>query len=229
MLTPKLSTLPAAQRRLWPELAAIPARFVLYGGTALALRFGHRISEDFDFFSSVPFEPAALERELPLLAEGTRLQSSANTLTVQLDRDGPVKLSFFGGLSLRRIEDPDRVAGPGFLVASLFDLAATKAAVVQERAEAKDYLDLDRLLTEGIGLPRALAAGRAVYGPRFNPLLTLKALSYFGDGDLATLSAAVRERLSSAARAVDLLRVPELGALPGRLAPEPESAEEEGH
>lgn len=35
MLAPKLSALPAAQQRLWPDLAALPSRFVLYGGTAL--------------------------------------------------------------------------------------------------------------------------------------------------------------------------------------------------
>jgi hypothetical protein len=38
---PKLSILPPPQRRLWDELAALPAHFVLYGGTALALHFGH--------------------------------------------------------------------------------------------------------------------------------------------------------------------------------------------
>ena len=37
-------------RALWPDLAEVPHSFVLYGGTALALRLGHRISEDFDFF-----------------------------------------------------------------------------------------------------------------------------------------------------------------------------------
>lgn len=228
MLTPKLSTLPLAQQRLWPELAAVPRRFVLYGGTALALRLEHRISEDFDFFSSLPFEPSLLEGELPLLREGTRLQSAANTLTVLLDRGGPVKLSFFGGLSLRRLQDPERVIGPGLQVASLLDLAATKAAVVQERAESKDYLDLDRLLVEGIDLSMTLAAGRAVYGLNFNPLLTLKALSYFGDGDLASLPAAVRERLAAAARGVDLLALPALTALPGGLAPEAERLETQG-
>jgi hypothetical protein len=34
---PKLQFLPAAQRRLWSELDTVPAEFVLYGGTALAL------------------------------------------------------------------------------------------------------------------------------------------------------------------------------------------------
>jgi hypothetical protein len=46
---PRLDALPPTQRALWPELAAVPHRYVLYGGTALALRFAHRPSVDFDF------------------------------------------------------------------------------------------------------------------------------------------------------------------------------------
>lgn len=220
MLVPKLEILPPAQQRLWPELEAVPDRFVLYGGTALALRVGHRVSQDFDFFSSFPFEPSALEREIPLLAAGNRLQSAANTLTVVVDRDGPVKLSFFGGLSLRRVADPERVTGPRLWVASLLDLSATKVAVLQERAEAKDYLDMDRLLIEGLSLEDALGAARAVFGPRFNPLLTLKALSYFEDGDLSTLPAVIRERLSAAARGLDPMSIPEVSAQGAGLVPE---------
>ena len=47
---PRLDILPEPQRRLWDELATVPAEFVLYGGTAIALHLGHRQSEDFDFF-----------------------------------------------------------------------------------------------------------------------------------------------------------------------------------
>jgi hypothetical protein len=56
-LSPKLDILPASQRALWKELKATPRHFVLYGGTALALRLGHRVSEDFDFFTSATFQP----------------------------------------------------------------------------------------------------------------------------------------------------------------------------
>src|SRR5256885_6089575 len=41
---PRLEILPPSQRRIWPELCAIPKDFVLYGGTALALHLGHRES-----------------------------------------------------------------------------------------------------------------------------------------------------------------------------------------
>ncbi len=42
----------------------------------------------------------------------------------------------------------------------------------------------------------------ALYGGGMNPLLPLKALCYFEDGDLATLSPDVRERLLAAVAGV---------------------------
>ena len=54
---PKLEILPESQRRLWPELVDVPKSFTLYGGTAIALRLGHRQSVDFDFFGSEAFDP----------------------------------------------------------------------------------------------------------------------------------------------------------------------------
>ena len=219
MLTPRLEILPPSQRRLWDEMrGAIPAGFVLYGGTALALRLGHRASEDFDFFANEAFLPADLEARMPFLAGAERMQSSPNTLVSSVDREGPVKVSFFGGLPLRRVGDPES-AENGVLVASLLDLAATKVKVVQDRAEAKDYLDVGRLLEEGVELSQALGAAQAVYGPVFNPLLSLKSLCYFSDGDLPTLSPAMRRRLTEAAQAVNPNGLPGLTPLPGGLTP----------
>jgi hypothetical protein len=219
MLTPLLDTLPPSQRRLWGELAALPPDFVLYGGTALALRLGHRTSEDFDLFSNQSFQPDDLERRIPFLAGSSRLQSSPNTLVSLVERSGPVKVSFFGGLTLRRVQDPESVEGPGFPVASLLDLAATKVKAVQDRAEAKDYIDLSRLLEEGVDLARALGAARTVYGQAFNPILSLKALSYFADGDLASLSSSVRSRLAESVRRVDLDHLPDFQPRSGGIAP----------
>lgn len=214
-----LEILPPPQLALWEEWKAPLPDFVLYGGTALALRLGHRRSEDFDFFSSQPLTPDELERRFPFLAGGVRLQAAPNTLVSRLDRGGPVKVSFFGGLPLRRVQDPEPAAGNGIWLASLLDLAATKVKVVQDRAEAKDYLDLDRLLVEGLELRDALGAARAVYGLGWNPLLSLKALCYFADGDLASLPREVQARLTRAVQCVELSRLPEISPLPGGLLP----------
>ena len=194
----------------------MPPRFVLYGGTALALRLGHRQSIDFDFFGRETFEPGHLLDQLPFLRDATIVQQAPSTLGVVVDRDGPVRLSFFGVPGIVRLRSPDVAEDIGLNVASLLDLAGTKASVVQQRAEAKDYLDIHAILADGrIDLPTALAAARAIYGAQFNPLPTLKALAYFADGDLRTLPAATKRHLARVAGGVDPERLPVVTPLEG--------------
>jgi Nucleotidyl transferase AbiEii toxin, Type IV TA system len=197
----KLDILPAAQRRLWDEGLHVPARFVLYGGTALGLRLGHRQSVDFDFFSADDFVPETLLRELPWGHRATLLQSEPNTLTLLDGGAEPVKLSFFGGLPFYPVKPPD-LAPNGIAIASLEDLYATKLAAAVQRSEAKDYLDIAALIEHGIDLAHGLACARAFYGGHLNVALPLKALCYFEDGDLPSLPASIRLRLTQAVRAV---------------------------
>ncbi|WP_428539930.1 nucleotidyl transferase AbiEii/AbiGii toxin family protein [Rhodopila sp.] len=217
--SPRLEVLPPAQRRFWPELAAVPIEFVLYGGTAIALQLGHRQSVDFDFFGSQSFDPARLETSIPFIAGAAITQRGPNTLTAIVERDGPVRLSFFGLPRLSRVSAPRVAPDNGLQVAALLDLAGTKASVVQQRAEAKDYIDLDAILREGhIALPNALAAAQAIYGTQFNPQITLKALSFFEDGNLGRLPRAVKDHLAKAARDVDLDSLPPMTVVgPGNL------------
>ena len=211
--TPRLDILPTAQRRLWDELSEVPPEFVLYGGTAIALWLGHRQSVDFDFFGNVPLDPDRLVPAISFLAGATVTQREPNTFGCTIDRGGPIKLSFFGVPGLPRLAPAVIAPGNGLRVASLLDLAGTKAAVVQVRAEAKDYIDIDALLTDGrMDLPVALAAARTLYGAGFNPQSTLKALSFFQDGNLGRLPRAMKDRLAKAARMVDLDRLPVIDA-----------------
>lgn len=140
---------------------------MLYGGTAIALRLGHRQSLG------------------------------------------------FGVPALPRLQPPDVVPSYGLQVASLIDLAGTQASVVQVRGEAKDYIDIDALLGVGIRLPQMLTAARMLYGPSFNPQITLKALSYYVDGNLAQWPDVVKNRLAAAARETDLDQLPESIVSPG--------------
>lgn len=209
--SPHLEILPPAQRRLWAEFSAVPREFVLYGGTALALQLGHRHSVDFDFFGSRAFDVSELESRMGFFAGARTVQRAKNTLTALVDRGDPVKVSFSGVPHLPRLAPPRVAEDNGLQVASFLDLAGTKVSVVQLRAEARDYLDLDALLASGkIDLPTALAAGQRLYGTSFNPEVTLKALSYFDDGDLRALPDAVKSRLVIAARGVDLEHLPDL-------------------
>src|SRR5215472_16399368 len=203
---PRLDILPSPQRALWPELDARPDHFTLYGGTALALRLGHRQSVDFDFFSRTAFNPGDLAREIPYLAGAEQVQVVSHTLTCRVERGGPVLVSFFGNLGLGEAAPREIAEGSRVHVASLLDIAGTKALTVQQRAQARDYLDIDALIRHGIGLPQVLAAAAAVWGREFNPLLTLRALSYFGD--VASVPGDIQERLRGAVHAVDPVNLP---------------------
>lgn len=205
---PRLDVLPPAQAALWRELGEqIPASFTLHDGTALALQLGHRQSVDFDFFGSA-FDPDHLLRNFPLLSGAEILQREANTLTARVDRNGPVLVSFFGLPELGRVEQPLRPADSGLFVAGLIDIAGMKASVVQKRAAAKDYVDVAALIGAGVDLVVALAAGRAIYGDGFNPQITLKALSYFGD--VGNLPENTKPILQEAVRNVDINALPRL-------------------
>lgn len=209
--SPHLEILRPPQIALWKELSDVPRQFVLYGGTALALHLGHRNSVDFDFFGSRTLDLSQIERDIPFLKGANIIQRETNTLSAIVDRDGPVKVSFFGVPNLRRLSSPVIAGDNGLPVASLLDLAGTKASVVQMRAEAKDYIDLDALITAGkVDLSTALSAAQQIYGQTFNPQITLKALSYFDDGDLRQLPEDLKSRLATAARQVDLDCLPSI-------------------
>ena len=216
---PRVDILPPAQKRFWPELSQTPEEFTLYGGTAIALRLGHRASIDFDFFAREPFATNELVQNIAYLLRATTRRSAPNTLTVTIERGGVVQLSFFGGIDHGQVAPSERAKGPAIKVASLIDLAGYKVAVVQQRAESKDYVDVHALLTQAkIPLAEMLAAGTIIYGAQFNPLVALKALAYHDDSTLADLSDGTRRDLIAAVRATDPRRLPTLAAI--KTAPE---------
>jgi hypothetical protein len=137
-----------------------------------------------------------------------------------VERDGPAQVSFFGGIDLGQVAPADSAIGPGIKVASLIDLAGFQVAVVTQRAEVKDYIDVHALLTKAdIPLARMLAAATIIHGSEFNPLLSLKALAYHEDRALAGLPADVRRDLIAAISATDAENLPKL--TPVRKKPEP--------
>jgi hypothetical protein len=209
---PRLDTLPPAQQAVWIELSQIPKAFTLYGGTAIALYLGHRESVDFDFFCFDDFDPDALLKSIPLLKGGQIIQREVSTLTCNIDRGGLVQMSFFGIGRLGIVAPPNVVSVNNLKVASLLDLAGMKVSVVQKRAQIKDYIDIDALIASGIELSTALSAGAVIYGSQFNPLIALKALAWFDDGNLSKLPAATKARLEAAVRAVDLDKLPDLNS-----------------
>ena len=113
------------------------------------------------------------------------------------------------------LQEPDFAMEHAVPIASLLDLTATKLKTVQERAEAKDYLDVAAALNAGINLAEALGAAKAIYGRAFNAIASLKALSYFEDGNLGIIPEKTRHRLRDAVHNVNIDRLLRLTAKPG--------------
>lgn len=219
---PRMEALPPAQQRLWPELRKAPALgFTLYGGTAIALRLGHRDSVDFDFFSERAIVRDAIEIAFPFVARSTTLQDQGATWVLLAPVGGSanehVKVSFFGDISFGRVGEPSLTEDGVLQVASFDDLMATKLKVVLQRAEARDYRDIAAMIDAGVSLSRGLASARLLFGPNFQPSECLKALVYFKDGDLDTLTSAEKNALVGAVKAVrELPRVTLLSQRLGR-------------
>jgi hypothetical protein len=201
-----MEILPKEQRALWDLLA--PTKdlgLTLYGGTAIALRLGHRISVDFDFFTDKPLEKDAIYKTLPFLSEAEVLQESKNTLVVSFKpakQKNPVKLSFFGGMSFGRFGEPELTEDNVLRVASSLDLMGTKVKVLFDRVEQKDYDDLAAMIDAGSDLATSIAVAQGMF-PGISPQVALVTLVYFEP--LPGLGKKARQTLVNAAKSVDTL------------------------
>jgi hypothetical protein len=213
---PKKNILPPAQQEIWPLLApASNLSFVLYGGTAVALHLAHRISIDFDFFRTEPLNKKDIEKSFEFMRDAQTIQEDQNTLVVSAPLpSGLVKVSFFGGLDIGRLNEPLRTKDGVLLVASLEDLLATKLKAILDRAETKDYRDISEMLSAGVSLEKALGAFAKMYGR--DPSLPLRAMGFFKDGDLPSLAKSDQEILRKARDRVS--EVPDLVLAHGSLA-----------
>jgi hypothetical protein len=163
--------------------AAIPAvrDFYLAGGTALALRHGHRRSIDFDFFRAEPFDVQELAVRLGQVFddEYERLPTGAQTLYLRLSR---VTTSFFR-YPYRLLEAVEPTPW-GFGLASDADIAAMKIEAIAGRGSRKDFVDLRILCETGLTLETIFELFERKYGTRRTDRYhRLRALAYFEDAE----------------------------------------------
>ena len=216
--SPRWEVLPPVQKQLWPELApATKLRFVLYGGTAIALQVGHRSSVDFDFFTDRPLHRDQILSEFSFLKHSTILQDQLDTLSfltsLRSAEQSRVKVSFFGDIDHGRVGEPRETNDGVLQVASLDDLMATKLKTILQRIEAKDYRDVAAMLKAGVSLARGLASASRLYGKaNFQPSESLKAMVYFEGGDLGELSQEEKRLLVEAVTRVRELPAAEIAS-----------------
>ena len=150
----------------------------LAGGSALALRLGHRISVDFDFFSPNEFDSLSMSRSLALLAEFIEDTREKNTL---LGVFNGVKYSYFY-YPYPLLERGDIY--DGVVIASVLDIAVMKLAAIMDRGIKRDFIDLYMITKQGMVLDEIFSLYDRKYGLlHANKVSLLKSLSYFDDAD----------------------------------------------
>lgn len=203
-----LNILPDEQQKIYPKLSDLKSKgFILFGGTAIALQYGHRQSVDFDFFNIKALDGEIQKNIIDTLTDikFTVLQNEPNTLTILTDNN--VKLSFFGeipfALQKNAFLSEDRV----LLLAKPEVLLATKLKAINDRASAKDYIDIAEILKDNnYSLYEGLKEVEKMYNSSVPSAQILKGLVYFEDGDLQTLNKEVKnfliEKTSEAERLI---------------------------
>lgn len=113
--------------------------FYLAGGTALALRIGHRKSIDLDYFINKDFDTLQLKNNILNIFSYSKVEilfEEKNTLWCLVDG---VKVSFISRFDL--LLDPVEVID-NFRLLGLKDITVMKLSAICGREEYKDYFDL---------------------------------------------------------------------------------------
>ncbi len=150
--------------------------FYLAGGTALALRLGHRLSVDLDFFTPAPFSVEALEAEM--IAVFPEIQVISKTRGSICAVINGVKVEAFH-YPTETLEATELVEGVCY--ASLEDNAGMKLSALVNRGTKKDFTDVCALL-EVFSLKQLLALYDQKY-PNSNSFMLLTSLTYFTDAE----------------------------------------------
>lgn len=167
-IEPRLDILPEAQKEIWLYLADVPKNFVLYGGTAVALRYGHRASVDFDFFTSKQgIDLQATGKTMPFVSKfphDIKKRSENHVDFIFEVNKEIVKLTLLNNKDIiaGSIYHPDIVESNKIKIASPIDLMACKILALHNRSEAKDYADVAAMIKHGISLQKGFEAAQAI-------------------------------------------------------------------
>lgn len=161
--------------------------FYLAGGTALALWYGHRLSEDFDWFATQLDEPEALRTEIE--TSGLALENARTERGTVIGWIDGVKVSLFE-YRYPLLEPLAFWPESGADLAPPRDIAAMKLSAVAQRGSRKDFVDVYELLRQGHSLDAMLRDYRAKF--QTDPFPVLKGLTYFDDAEREPLPAMLK-------------------------------------
>lgn len=150
----------------------------LAGGTSLALRLGHRISIDFDFFTPVKFDPIHLAESLKTISNFEIDTASGITL---IGTFNDVKFSYFE-YDYPMLNPTDNYQD--IQIASIDDVVAMKLVAISDRNTKKDFIDLYTICHQGMTIEKMFDLYDKKYHVlKENKYTLIKSLSYFEEAD----------------------------------------------
>ena len=156
--------------------------FYLADGTALYLKYHHRISEDFDFFTypDVDFSILELQKKIEgIPAKIEYLLSDEDTLIVLIN---DIRFSFFS-YKYPLLKPTIKLADIPIDIASDEDIACMKVVAIAQRGSKKDFYDLWFLMKRhNWSLKYVIELTKAKY-PKLSIGVILKSIIYFEDAE----------------------------------------------
>jgi len=122
------------------EIREVSGTFYLAGGTALALRLGHRTSYDFDFFSGNKFN-SGLYSNMIIKDFGGSISSLSDDTVNGIIKNINVSFLLY---PYKLIRDPEKYNNLD--LASLEDLTCMKCSAIMKRGTKRDFFDIYEIL-----------------------------------------------------------------------------------
>ncbi|HNP17446.1 MAG TPA: nucleotidyl transferase AbiEii/AbiGii toxin family protein [Fulvivirga sp.] len=163
--------------------------FNLAGGTALALRYGHRISVDIDLFGN-NFDKDELIKALQNeFGEEFVYEHAQNTWAL---------FCYIQNIKVDLIQYPHPIITPieeidGIRMLSAVDIAAMKIAAILGRASKKDFWDIHELL-EHYSLDEMIRAYKTKFPNQMLLISIPQALCYFDEADQSENPISLKEQ-----------------------------------
>lgn len=170
--------LSSEQNELLPFLKEFKGKYILVGGTAIALQIGHRESIDFDLFCTTPINKAAIKKRI----------NEVNFHKQLLFEDGDGIHYLMNGVKVTFFYYPFNIKGSinynQFLkMPDLLTLAAMKFYAMGRRAKWKDYVDIYFLLNSYFTIEQISEKATEFFKDGYSEKLFRQQLAYFEDID----------------------------------------------
>lgn len=173
-----LNILSEEQQALLPFIESFKKKYILVGGTAIALQIGHRKSIDFDLFSTKPIKKNEIKKAVSTLQFNKQLLfEDADGIHFLINH---VKVTFFY-YPFNII--PEINITKNVRIPSLLTLAAMKFYALGRRAKWKHYVDIYFLLKNHFSITEVSVKALELFEDGYAEKLFRQQLVYFEDID----------------------------------------------